>query len=309
MALPIAFALRGFAEGKWHSARIDLDAAPHRAASSAFSMTVSSVFDLREPWRSLWRARDLIAQLTDRDTRSRYRGSAMGIFWSAIHPLLMLTVYTVFFSEIFPGKWTAAGSRGEFALVLFIGLLLHGFVSECLVRAPGLVVEQPNLVKKIVFPLDVLPVVAIGTALFHLLIGLSIWFVFHLAIAGLPPVTALWFPVVLAPLVLLTLGVSWFVAAIGVYLRDVRHVMPVVSAVLLFASPVFYPVSAVKPPYDVIVAASPLTIPIEQARAVLLWGHAPQWDLLALFTVAALVVAWLGAAWFRATRKGFADVL
>jgi lipopolysaccharide transport system permease protein len=272
-------------------------------------MTVSPVFDLREPWRTLWRARDLIAQLTERDTRSRYRGSAMGIFWSAIHPLLMLTVYTVFFSEIFPGKWTASGSRGEFALVLFIGLLLHGFVAECLVRAPGLVVEQPNLVKKIVFPLDVLPVVAIGTALFHLLIGLAIWLVFHLAIAGLPPVTALWFPVVLAPLVLLTLGVSWFVAALGVYLRDVRHVMPVVAAVLLFASPVFYPVSAVKPPYDVVVAASPLTIPIEQAREVLLWGHAPRWELLALFTAAALVIAWLGAAWFRATRKGFADVL
>lgn len=267
------------------------------------------LFDLREPWRSLWRARDLIVQLTERDTRSRYRGSAMGIFWSAIHPLLMLTVYTVFFSEIFPGKWTATGTRGEFALVLFIGLLLHGFVAECLVRAPGLIVEQPNLVKKIVFPLDVLPVVAIGTAIFHLLIGLAIWFAFHLAIAGLPPWTVVYFPLVMAPLVLMTLGVCWFVAAIGVYLRDVRHVTPVLAAVLLFASPVFYPVSAVKPPYDVIVKASPLTIPIEQARAVLLWGQAPQWDVLALFTLAALVIAWLGATWFRATRKGFADVL
>jgi lipopolysaccharide transport system permease protein len=272
-------------------------------------MTASPVFDLREPWRSLWRARDLIVQLTERDTRSRYRGSAMGMLWSAVHPLLMLTVYTVFFSEIFPGKWRATGSQGEFALVLFIGLLLHGFVAECLVRAPGLVVEQPNLVKKIVFPLDVLPVVAIGTAMFHLLIGLAIWFVFHLAIAGVPPVTALWLPVVLAPLVLLTLGVCWFVAAIGVYVRDIRHVTPVIAAVLLFASPVFYPVDAVKPPYDFIVAASPLTIPIEQARAVLLWGGAPRWDALAAYAGAAFVVAWLGAAWFRATRKGFADVL
>lgn len=280
-----------------------------RASDAAPSMTASPVFDLREPWRGLWRARDLIVQLTDRDTRSRYRGSAMGLFWSAIHPLLMLTVYTVFFSEIFPGKWTAQGSRGEFALVLFIGLLMHGFVAECLVRAPGLVVEQPNLVKKIVFPLDVLPVVAIGTALFHLVIGLAIWIVFHLAIAGLPPVTALWFPVVLAPLVLLTLGVCWFVAAIGVYLRDIRHVTPVIAAVLLFASPVFYPMNAVKAPYDVFVRMSPLTIPIEEARAVLLWGHAPRFDLLVPYAVAALVVSWLGAAWFRATRKGFADVL
>lgn len=272
-------------------------------------MTANPIFDLREPWRGLWRARDLIAQLTERDTRSRYRGSAMGLFWSAIHPLLMLTVYTVFFSEIFPVKWAATDTRAEFALVLFIGLLLHGFVAECLVRAPGLIVEQPNLVKKIVFPLDVLPVVAIGTAIFHLLIGLVIWFTFHLVIVGAPPWTALYFPLILAPLVLLTLGVCWFVAAIGVYVRDVRHVTPVVATILLFASPVFYPVNAVKAPYDLLVASSPLTLPIEEARAVLLWGHAPHWDSLAIFSAVALVTAWLGATWFRATRKGFADVL
>ena len=272
-------------------------------------MTATPIFDLREPWRGLWRVRDLIAQLTERDTRSRYRGSAMGLFWSAIHPLLMLTVYTFFFSEIFPGRWAGAGGKLDFALVLFIGLLLHGFAAECLTRAPGLVVEQPNLVKKIVFPLEVLPVVAVGTAIFHLLIGLAIWFVFHLVIAGMPPWTVVFFPLVLAPLVLMTLGACWFLAAIGVYLRDVGHVMPVFAAVLLFASPVFYPLSALKPPFHAIVAASPLTIPIEQARAVLLAGQPPQWDVLAAYTVVAVVVAWLGATWFRATRKGFADVL
>lgn len=272
-------------------------------------MPTISIFDIREPWRGLWRARDLIAQLTERDTRSRYRGSAMGLFWSAIHPILMLTVYTFFFGEVFPGRWTGGADRLNFALVLFIGLLLHGFVAECLTRAPGLVVEQPNLVKKIVFPLDVLPVVAIGTAIFHLLIGLLIWLAFHLAIAGPPPWTALYFPLVLAPLVLMTLGTCWFLAAIGVYLRDVRHVTPVLAAVLLFASPVFYPLSALKPPFYAIVAASPLTIPIEQAREVLLAGHPPQWGLLAAYALLAVVVAWLGAAWFRATRKGFADVL
>jgi lipopolysaccharide transport system permease protein len=272
-------------------------------------MTPSSIFDLREPWRSLWRARDLITQLTERDTRSRYRGSAMGLFWSAIHPLLMLTVYTFFFSEMFPGRWPDQTNRMDFALVLFIGLLLHGFVGECLSRAPGLVLEQPNLVKKIVFPLLVLPVVAIGTALFHMMIGLVIWLVFHLLIAGVPHWTAFYFPLVLAPLVLMTLGACWFIAALGVYLRDVRHVTPVITAILLFASPVFYPLSALKPPFYAIVAASPLTIPIEQARRVLLWGQPPQWDVLSLYAITALAVAWLGAAWFQATRKGFADVL
>lgn len=276
--------------------------------ASAEPMKAMTIFDLREPWRGLWHARDLIIQLTERDTRSRYRGSAMGLFWSAIHPLLMLTVYTFFFTEIFPGRWAGA-DRLDFALVLFIGLLLHGFVAECLSRAPGLVVEQPNLVKKIVFPLDVLPVVAIGTAIFHLLIGLAIWFAFHLLIVGVPPWTVVFMPFVLVPLVLMTLGVCWFLAAIGVYLRDVGHITPVLSAVLLFASPVFYPLSALKPPFQTIVAASPLTIPIEQARAVLLMGQPPQWDVLAAYAAVAIVVAWLGAAWFRATRKGFADVL
>ena len=272
-------------------------------------MPAVPLFDLREPWLGLWRSRDLIAQLTERDTRSRYRGSAMGLFWSAVHPLLMLTVYTVFFTEIMPGRWPGTGDRVQFAMVLFIGLLLHGFLAESINRAPSLVTGQPNLVKKIVFPLDVLPVVAIGTAAFHMAVGFVIWLVFHVVAIGAPPLTALLFPVVFAPLVLMTLGVCWFLAAIGVYLRDVGHIVPVVSAVLLFASPVFYPLEALKPPLRTIVAFSPLTTPIEQARQVLLAGEIPRWDVWVAYTAVAIVVAWLGAAWFRATRKGFADVL
>jgi lipopolysaccharide transport system permease protein len=272
-------------------------------------MPAASVFDLREPWRGLWRSRDLIAQLTERDTRSRYRGSAVGLFWSAVHPLLMLAVYTVFFTEMMPGRWPGTGDRVQFAMVLFVGLLLHGFLAESINRAPSLVTGQPNFVKKIVFPLDILPVVAIGTAIFHMAVGLAIWLAFYVVLIGTPPATALLFPVVFAPLVLMTLGACWFLAAIGVYLRDVAHIVPVVSAVLLFASPVFYPADAVKAPYSAIVHASPLTIPIEQARNVLFEGRMPRWDEWALYSAIALVVAWLGAAWFRATRKGFADVL
>ena len=272
-------------------------------------MLAVPVFDLREPWLGLWRSRDLIAQLVERDTRSRYRGSAMGLFWSAIHPLLMLAVYTVFFTEMMPGRWPGTGDHVQFAMVLFVGLLLHGFLAESINRAPSLVTGQPNLVKKIVFPLDVLPVVAIGTAAFHMAVGFVIWLVFHVVAIGAPPLTALLFPIVFAPLVLMTLGVCWFLASIGVYLRDVGHIVPVVSAVLLFASPVFYPLEAVKPPFTAIVSASPLTIPIEQARQVLLAGQIPRWDVWAGYTAVAIVVAWLGAAWFRATRKGFADVL
>jgi lipopolysaccharide transport system permease protein len=263
-----------------------------------------------QPFRNLARYRDLVWQMTERDARSRYRGSAGGLVWVAFHPLLMLAVYTFFFTEVFPTRWSVAGaSRGEFALVVFIGLLLHGLFAEAAIRAPTLVVSNPNLVKKVVFPLDLLPVINLGSALFHFAIGLAIWFVFHLFQKGLPPPTALWLPVVLLPLVVLILGLSWMLASLGVYLRDVNHIVPVLVTVLLFASPVFYPLDALTGWFRTLVVASPLTIPIEEARRVLLGGQAPQFGALGAYTLVALAVAYAGFVWFQGTRKGFADVL
>jgi lipopolysaccharide transport system permease protein len=260
--------------------------------------------------RRLWHYRDLVWQMTERDARSRYRGSAGGLFWVAVHPLLMLAVYTFFFTEVFPSRWGAAeGRRTDFALVLYIGLLLHGLLAELLTRAPGLVVGHPNFVKKVVFPLDVLPVVSLGTALFHFAIGFAIWLAFHLALRGAPPATALWLPAVVLPLALFALGCAWVLASLGVYLRDIGHVMPVVATVLLFASPVFYPLDALRGTLRALVQASPLTVPVENARRVLMEGRPPDFEALALYTLVAGVLAWAGYAWFQGTRKGFADVL
>jgi lipopolysaccharide transport system permease protein len=263
-----------------------------------------------EPLRSFWRHRDLVWQLTERDARSRYRGSAGGLFWMAFHPLLMLAVYTFFFTEMFPTRWsTGAGTRGEFALVLFVGLLLHGMLAEVMTRAPTLVVTNPNLVKKVVFPLDLLPVVSLGSTLVHFAIGIAIWFAFHLFLKGLPPVTALWLPIVVLPLVLLSLGLAWGLASLGVYLRDVGYLVPVFASILLFASPIFYPLEAIKGPLRAIVVASPLTIPVESARHVLIDGKVPDLAALGAYTLVAIAVAYLGLAWFHGTRKGFADVV
>jgi lipopolysaccharide transport system permease protein len=263
-----------------------------------------------EPLRSLWRYRDLVWQMTERDTRSRYRGSAGGLFWVAFHPLLMLAIYTFFFTEVFPTRWSAAAeSRGAFALVLFIGLLLHGLLAEAMSRAPTLIVGNPNLVKKVVFPLDLLPVVSLGSTLFHFAIGLAIWLVFHLFLQGLPPVTALWMPLIVLPLALFALGLGWWLASLGVYLRDVGHVVPVVATILLFASPIFYPIDALKGPLKALVLASPLTVPVEQARRVLIEGRAPDFAALGVYALVSLLVAYLGFAWFQGTRKGFADVV
>lgn len=263
-----------------------------------------------EPFRNYWRYRDLVWQMTERDARSRYRGSAGGLLWVAFQPLLMLTVYTFFFTEMFPSRWSAgAGGRGDFALVVFVGLLMHGLLAEAMQRAPGLIVGNPNLVKKVVFPLDLLPLISLGSTLFHLAIGFAIWFVFHLILRGLPQVTALLLPLCVLPLAILLLGLSWLLASLGVYLRDVNYVVPALTTVLLFASPIFYPLDAIKGPLRSLVLASPLTIPVEAARRVLIDGLLPDFAALGAYTLAALAVAWLSFAWFQGTRKGFADVI
>jgi len=259
--------------------------------------------------RRLWRYRDLVAQMTERDASSRYRGSAGGLFWVAFHPLLMLAIYTFFFTEVFPTRWSGAAGRADFALVLFVGLLLHGLLAETMQRAPVLVTGNPNLVKKVVFPLDLLPVVSLGSTLFHFAIGMAIWLVFHLFVRGAPPPTALWLPLCVLPLLLLALGIAWMLASLGVYLRDVGYVVPVLATVLLFATPIFYPLDAVKGPMRALVQLSPLTVPVEQARRVLIDGVAPDFGALAGYAVVAIAVAMLGLAWFQGTRKGFADVV
>lgn len=260
--------------------------------------------------RNLWGHRDLVWQMTERDARARYRGTAGGLFWVAVTPLLMLGIYTVFFTEVFPTKWGAGGEdRGTFALVIFVGLLLHGFFAEALARAPDLIVGNANLVKKVVFPLDLLPVISLGSSLFHLLIGLGIWFLFYFVAVGLPPFTALWLPLILMPLALFALGFMWILGSLGAYLRDVGQVVPVATSVLLFASPVFYRLDALPEPWRTLVQFGPLAVPIEQSRRVLLWGAAPEAVPLVAYWAVALIVAWMGLVWFQGTRKGFADVL
>jgi len=265
---------------------------------------------LVDPVKRIWHCRELLWQLTVHDVRSRYRGSAMGLLWSIVTPLLMLAVYTAFFNEVFGARLgPSAQTAPQFALALFIGMLLHGLLSECMTRAPALIVSQPNLVKKVVFPLEILPIVSLGSALIHLLAGMAIWLGFYCVAEGMPPPTAPLIVVVLLPFTLMTLGIGWILAALGVYLRDLAHVTPILSSVLLFASPVFYPLSMLREPFRSVVAASPLTLPIEQARAVLLTGHLPDWPALLAYTLVAVLVAALGLLWFAGTSKGFADVV
>jgi len=259
---------------------------------------------------SFWRNRSLIRALVEREVVGRYRGSVLGILWSFFNPVFMLVIYTFVFSVVFKARWSAGGeSRAEFALVLFAGMLVFNLFAECVNRAPALILANANYVKKVIFPLEVLPWVAFGAALFHASISLFVWLVFSLFIIGVPHATLLLFPLLLVPLTLLILGLSWFLASLGVFLRDVSQVVGVVTAALMFLTPIFYPVSAIPETFRFFMAFNPLAFVVVQTHALLVFGAGLDWSGYAVLTGFSALVAWLGFAWFQKTRKGFADVL
>lgn len=259
---------------------------------------------------SPWRHRGLLKSLVVREVAGRYRGSALGLLWSFFNPLLMLAVYTFVFGVVFAARWTGGtGAKSEFALILFAGLLMFNFFAECFTRAPTLIIGHANYVKKVVFPLEILPWMVLGSALFHLLISLLVWLIAYAIFFGWPNPEILLLPLVLVPFTLFTLGVCWFLASLGVYLRDVAQITGVLTTVLMFISAVFYPVEALPAPIQPLMLFNPLLVPIEMSRQVLFFGHAPSWTLLSVYSLGALGFAWLGFAWFQKTRRGFADVL
>lgn len=262
--------------------------------------------------RSMSRNRQLIVQMTRREIVGRYKGSVFGLTWSFFNPVFMLAIYTFVFSEIFKSRWTGAGaeeSKTQFAVVLFVGMIVLGLFNEVLNRASGLIVNNANYVKKVVFPIELLPVIAVATTLFHSLISLAVLLVAFLAFNGYLNWTLVFVPLVLLPLVILSTGLAWILASLGVFLRDVGQTISIFTTVLMFLSPVFYPVTAVPDRFRPFILANPLTFIIEQAREVLIWGHLPDFAGLAVYTIVAFGVAWIGFAWFQFTRKGFADVL
>ena len=270
------------------------------------SRSISVLFLLR----SVVINRRLIVSLIEREVVGRYRGSALGLLWSFFNPVLMLTVYTFVFSVVFKARWAGGSeSKTEFALVLFAGLLVFNLFSECINRAPGLILSNVNYVKKVIFPLEILPIVALGSAGFHFFISLIVWLAFYLIFFGIPPATILLLPLILIPLALVILGISWLLASLGAYLRDVGQVIGMVTTVLMFLSPVFYPISALPEAYRPYMQLSPVTFIVEQARDLMMWGKGIDWLGWGIWMVISSAIAWLGFAWFQKTRKGFADVL
>lgn len=258
----------------------------------------------------LARHRRLVFHLTRREIVGRYRGSTFGLLWSLFNPLLLLALYTFVFSTIFRMKWgVGTAGRAEFAIAVFAGMIVHGLFAESANRAPGTIVSNPNYVKKVVFPLEILPWVGTLASLFHTGVSTLVLGAFILVETGHLHATALLAPVVLLPLVLITVGTCWFLASLGVFVRDIGQVIGLATTVLLFLSPVFYPVEAVPPEFRAVVEWNFLTPVIDDFRRVMIEGRAPDWPRWATLCAVGLVVAWAGLRWFERSKKGFADVL
>lgn len=259
---------------------------------------------------NLWKNRELIIQMTLRDVIGRYQGSFLGLLWSFLNPVLMLCVYTFFFSVVFKARWLGgSGSKAEFALILFSGLIIFNFFAECLNRAPSLMQSNVNFIKKIIFPLEILPVVTMLSALFHLLVSLCVWICFYVVIFGMPHIEILLFPIVILPLLFIILGITWMLSSLGVYLRDVSQVVGTVVSILMFLSPIFYPIESLPELFQGVVRLSPVTLAVEQARSVMYWGNGIDWVLWGYYMMISVCISWLGYMWFQKTRKGFADVI
>lgn len=253
----------------------------------------------------------LIRQLTRQEIVGRYRGSVLGLAWSLVTPVLMLLIYTFVFSVVFGARWEGLdqGGKAAFAVVLFAGMSVFNLFADVVVRSPMLVMANTNYVKRVVFPLEVLPVVQMGSALFHFAVNLLAWLVAAWIILGHVPATALLLPLVIGPLVIGTLGVAWMLASLGVFLRDVAQTIGLLVTALLFLTPIFYPLGAIPAQYRWLIELNPLTHVVVAARALLIDGEAPSVLEFAGHWLVGTVVLWLGFAWFQKTRKGFADVV
>jgi lipopolysaccharide transport system permease protein len=261
--------------------------------------------------RGLWSHRQLIFQLGKRQILEHYRGSYLGLIWSFITPLVMLVIYTFVFSIIFQAKWDTfiTGSREEFALILFAGIIAFNIFGDAVLNAPLLITTRPNYVKRIVFPLEILPVSALAPVLLQAGFNLIILLLGSLLFLGQISSTLYLLPLALLPLILLSLGLGWFLASLGVFVRDMIHFLRIIVQMLFFLTPIFYPISAVPESFHGWLNINPLTYLIDHFRQVTLLGEVPnvtEYGIMLLFTSA---VCLGGYVWFMKSKKTFADVL
>ena len=241
----------------------------------------------------------------------RYKGSFIGLGWSFIQPLMMLCVYTFVFSVIFKARWgmDPDESKAAFALVLFMGLITFSLFSEMANSAPSLILANVNYVKKVVFPLEVLPLVRFLSGLINAAFSLIVLLAGILFVNHFIHWTALLLPLVWLPMMMFSLGCGYFLASLGVFVRDIGATIGILTMMLFFLTPIFYPVSAIPEQYRFISKINPIAIFVEDARRVVLWGLMPDWPWFFGGLVFSMLVLIFGFVWFMKSKKAFADVI
>ena len=257
------------------------------------------------PFADLARKRDLWWQFTVRTVELRHRGSYLGILWAGLTPLLMLGLYYVVFGKIFNGSFGVLPdeTRTDYALAFFLGLILHQLTAESLSMAPGIILANPNLVKKVVFPLEILPIAQLGATWFNLVISLTLMILGAVFLGrGVAVEGLLWLPVILFPLLLLTAGICWLFAALGVFFRDLGQIMPFFAQIVLYASAVVYPIAKIPEDLWVILKWNPLLHSVELARDAIVWNTPLNLNHLGYTYAAGVAVFFLGRWAFQRRR-------
>jgi len=259
---------------------------------------------------SLINNHELLWELVKRDFFGRYKGSMLGVVWSLFNPLLMLTIYTIVFSVAFKAKWgTTEESKVTFAIMLFSGMIIHSLFAECLNRSPSLITNHSNYVKKVVFPLEMLPCMALLSAVLHFIVSFCVLLLFCFFAGMTIHIGIIFIPFILLPLVLMTLGLSWIFASLGVYLRDLSQIMGVVTTVSLFLAPVFYPIEVLPSAYQSFLMWNPISLPVIQLREIMFLDTPFKWFEWLVSLSVGILICIVGYWWFQKSRPGFADVL
>ena len=259
--------------------------------------------------RTIRQHRDLLAQLVRRDFKTKFAGSFLGAVWAVLTPLLTVMIFTFVFGVVFQTRWGGEPTtKGDFAIIFLLGMLIHAVFAESIARGPTIILGNPSYVKRVVFPLEILPVSIVLQAVITGIIGLAVVILANVLLTGTLQPTIFFLPLLLVPYMLMVLGVTLFFSSIGVYIRDLGQIVSFLTTITLFATPIFYPMDAVPAPYRPLIYLNPLTFTVEQARAVTLFGNTPNLYGLGFYSLLSIVVVWAGFAWFQKSRSGFADV-
>ena len=261
------------------------------------------------PVLTIWRNRGLIRVMVRRDILGRYRGSFGGAFWTLINPLLLMLTYFFVFGVVLRSRFGQDQSRSGFALYFLAGMLPWLAFSEAAGRSPGVMLEHRNFVKKLVFAVETLPVNLVAAGLVSELFAVVLFCGFLLAVRGGVPPSVVWLPALLIPQVLFTAGVSWFLAALGVFVRDLGQVMGFVLTIWFFVTPICYPETSLPPPATVLLSKNPIYVLVRGYRAIFLENQPPAFGALWKLWLLSIVVFVLGHAWFYKLRKSFADMI